>query len=125
MIKNIELILSYLVIASALQFAVIISIATNLSFSPQQMAAPGMVIAFVTACSLTIVKLKDLSASRSIYAMSALSNALTLSFATALSFQDPTNVGKIITTILMALICILSILGWFNYKNNIMAKSTN
>jgi len=118
MIKNIELILSYLVIASALQFAVMISIATNFSFSPQQMAAPGMVIAFVTSCSLTIVKLKDLTASRKIYAMSALSNALTLSFATALSLQDPTNVGKVITTLLMAVISLLSILGWFKFKTS-------
>jgi len=118
MIKNIELILSYLVIVSALQFAVMISIATNLNFSPEQMAAPGMVIAFFTACSLTIVKLKDLTASRKIYAMSAFANIMTLSYAIALSLQDPTNVGKVITTLLMSVISLLSILGWFNFKTS-------
>ncbi len=112
--KNIELILSYLVIASAIQYAIMVSIALNFNFLPQHMASPGMVIGFITACSLNIVKLKEPIASRKIYAVSAFANMLTLSLATALSMQDQ-HIAKIITTLMMAIICVLSIFDWLNY----------
>ncbi len=113
--KKIEIILSYLVIASALQFAVLFSIAINFQFEPHQMAAPGMVIAFVSACGLNIVKLSDATASRKIYFMSTFANALTLSYAIALSLQDP-HIAKVITTAMMALILLLSLISCFDYR---------
>lgn len=113
--NKIELILSYLVIASALQYAVMVSIAWDFHFPPEKMAAPGMVIAFITACCLNIVKLKDDTASRKIYVMSAFANALTLSYAVSLSVQDP-NIGKIVTTLMMSLILLLSLVNCFTYQ---------
>lgn len=113
--NKIELILSYLVIASALQYGVMVSLALNFHFAPEQMAAPGMVIAFITACCLNIVKLKDDSASRKIYSMAAFANALTLSYAVSLSVQDP-HIGKIVTTLMMGAIFFLSLVSCFTYQ---------
>ncbi len=113
--NKIELILSYLVIASALQFAILVSIAVNFNFTPAQMSSPGMVIIFITACVLNITKLKDTSASRKIYAMALFANLLCLSYAIALSLQDR-HIAKVITSMIMAIISLLSFSGWLSYN---------
>jgi len=115
---TIESILSYLVILSALQYGVLVSIALDFNFSPEHMAAPGMVIVFITACSLNLIKLRDKAASRSIYAISAFTNVLCSGYALALSIQDP-HIGKVITTILMAVITLSSIFSWSVFAHQI------
>jgi len=116
--NTIESILSYLVIISALQYGVFVSIALNFSFSPQQMASPGMVIIFITTCALNIVKLREKTSSRALYALSVFTNILCLSYSSALSCQDP-HIGKVITTILMGVISLSSIWGLFVYPTKI------
>jgi hypothetical protein len=79
------------------------------------MVSPAMVIIFITACTLNIVKLKGSTVSRSIYGMALFANFLCVSFALMLSIQDP-HIGKVITTIMMAIIFILSLISWLNYQ---------
>jgi len=119
--NTIESILNYLVIISALQYGVFISIAFNFSFSPQQMSSPGMVIIFITACALNIVKLRDKASSRALYALSVFTNVLCLSYSSAMSCQDP-HIGKVITTILMGAITLSSMWGWFVYPTKIIKE---
>ncbi len=119
---KIELVLSYLVIISALQYAVMVSIALNFHFAPEQMASPGMAIIFIMACGFNIVKLKEPNASRRIYLIAAFANFLTLSFATALSMQDP-HIAKIATTMMMGTIFILSVMSIGKVQMNPQLKT--
>ena len=79
-LEKIELILCHYVIVIVSIYAVYIFIKFNFQFSPQQMDHPGMIIAFLTSCSLNIVRLKEKIASVNIQRVSAFANMLTSVF---------------------------------------------
>ncbi len=106
---KVELVLSYIVFAIALIYGITIFIQLGFKFTPAQMSYPGMVIAFLISCTLNIVKLKEDSVSKNLHFASVFSNTLTFCYAAFFVIQDPW-IGKVITTVLMGLILILSIL---------------
>ena len=88
-LEKIELILCHYVIVIVSIYAVYVFIKFNFQFSPQQMDHPGMIIAFLTSCSLNIVRLKENIASLNIQRISAFANMLTMCLATGFTMQGP------------------------------------
>ena len=109
--NKIELILSLTIIAVVSIYGAYIFAIFGFKFGPHQMTYPAMIIAFLISSSLNIAKLKDKNASRIIYKVSVFSNVLTLCLATTFVIHDPSAVHKIITTLIMGIITVLSILS--------------
>jgi len=105
---KIELVLNYIVIAIALSYGITVFIQFGFKFTAAQMSYPGMVIVFLISCSLNIVRLREEPFSKGLHSVSVFSNMLTFSYASFFVLQDPW-IGKVITTLLMGLILILSI----------------
>lgn len=98
--------LSLIVILIAVSFFVRMVADLGLPFSPEEMAIPGIVLAFVSACSVNLVRLRidDIRLNQ----VSVTLNLLTFGYALSLAIQDP-HPGKILTTLLMAIILLLSL----------------
>ncbi len=109
---KIELVLSYIVFATALIYGALVFIKFNFQFTPAQMSYPGMVIAFLMSCMLNILKLKENTNSSKVHFASVFANILTFSYAAAFAIQDPW-IGKVITTVLMGFILMFSITKLF------------
>ncbi len=102
---KIEVGLSLIVSLIAISFFAQTIASQGLSFSPEEMAVPGIVLAFISACSVNIVRLAigDPWLNR----VSTTLSLLTFSYALSLAIQDP-RPGKILTTLLMGVITLLA-----------------
>ncbi len=120
---KIEFILSHYIIAIMSIYGAYIFIKFNFQFSPQQMDYPGMIIAFITSCTLNIVKLKEKNASLNVKRVSAFANTLTFCLAFAFTMQGPLFIGEIITTIPMGIITVLSVISLLSFNKKQIAQS--
>ena len=117
-----ELILSYFIMAIVSIYFVNVLITFDFQLSPNQMAIPGMVIAFLTSSALNIVRLKENTPSLNINRVSVFANMLTLSLATVFIIQHP-YIGRLITTVPMGIITLLSIISLFSFDKKQIAHS--
>jgi|GEM_PF-1939035 len=110
------LVLNYTVCTIALVYMALVAIQYNFDFSIQgRMTHPGMVIAFLSACSLNITRLKEPNVSINLNKVSAFANILTLSLAAAFTIQHPVF-SKLITTCLMAIITADSLIALCKHR---------
>jgi len=121
--KNIELILCHYIIVIISIYAAYIFTKFNFQFNSQQMDYPGMIIAFITSCSLNIVRLKENNVSLNIQRASAFANLLTLSLATGFTMQGPFSMAEVMTTIPMGIITLCSIISLLGANKKQLAHS--
>lgn len=114
--NKIELILSQIIIAVVTIYGAYAFVIFGFKFGPHQMSYPAMVIVFVMSCSFNIAKLKDEKAGKIIHKVSVFSNILALCLAAAFAMYDPSAIHKIMTTVAMGIITVLSTLSMLNQR---------
>ena len=114
--NKVELILSYIIIFMVSIYGAYMFVGFGFKFGPHQMTHPAMVITFVMSCSFNVAKLTSSNTSKRVLGVSALSNVLTLFLAAGFVIYDPQAINKLLTTLAMGIITVLSILSLFNHR---------
>lgn len=114
---KLELLLSYTVFAIALVYGVMMFIQLGYKFTPTQMSYPGMVIVFLITCTFNSMKIRENLTNKNIHLASVFANLLAFLYALAFSIFDPW-VGKVITTLFMGIILVLSTVNMVALKKD-------